>query len=100
VDAAPRAERSIPLSGGECKDRSGRGSLSETDTTLGTFKFDAEPLILGKSTTESLCRVLDVSQGSFAVFVIQPISLVLLLAAAGSLAAPAVRWALRGRPAG
>jgi TctA family transporter len=49
---------------------------------------------------ESLRQALGISQGSVAVFVTQPISLVLLLAAAGSLAAPAVRWALRGRPAG
>lgn len=45
-------------------------------------------------------QALGISQGSFAVFDTQPISLVLLLAAAGSLAAPAVRWALRGRTAG
>jgi putative tricarboxylic transport membrane protein len=68
------------------------------------FKFEAAPLILalilGKPMEESLRQALGISQGSFAVFVTQPISLVLLLAAAGSLAAPAIRWALRGRPAG
>jgi putative tricarboxylic transport membrane protein len=57
-------------------------------------------LILGNPMEESLRQALGISQGSFAVFVTQPISLVLLLAAAGSLAAPAVHWALRGRTAG
>lgn len=68
------------------------------------FKFEAAPLILalilGKPMEESLRQALGISQGSFAVFVTQPISLVLLRAAAGSLAAPAVRWALRGRTPG
>jgi putative tricarboxylic transport membrane protein len=80
------------------------GSSSETNTTLGKFNFEAAALILalilGKTPEESLRQALGISQGSFAVFVTQPISLVLLLAAAGSLAAPAVRWALRGRTAG
>ena len=49
---------------------------------------------------ESLRQALAISQGSVAVFVTQPISLVLLLAATGSLATPAVRWAFRGRTAG
>jgi putative tricarboxylic transport membrane protein len=56
--------------------------------------FDAAPLvlalILGRPLEESLRQALAISQGSFAVFVTRPISLVLLLAAAASLTAPAL----------
>lgn len=69
------------------------------------FKFEAAPLvlalILGKPMEESLRQALGISQGSFAVFVTRPISLVLLLVTAASLAGPAVAWAWRRRrPAG
>jgi putative tricarboxylic transport membrane protein len=61
--------------------------------------FDAAPLvlalILGRPLEESLRQALQISQGSFAVFVMRPISLVLLLAAAASLAAPVLGLAWR-----
>ena len=67
------------------------------------FKFEAAPLILalilGKPMEESLRQALGISQGSFGIFVTRPISLILLLATASSLAAPALRWALRKRDA-
>jgi len=65
------------------------------------FKFEAAPLvlalILGKQMEESLRQTLGISQGSFAVFITRPISLVLLLATAASLAAPMIAWAWRRR---
>jgi len=65
------------------------------------FKFEAAPLvlalILGKQMEESLRQALGISQGSFAVFFTRPISLVLLLATAASLAAPMITWAWRRR---
>ena len=67
------------------------------------FKFEAAPLvlalILGKPMEESLRQALGISQGSFAIFVERPISLALLLATAGSLATPVLRWAWRRRAA-
>ena len=64
--------------------------------------FDAAPLvlalILGRPLEESLRQALAISQGSFAVFVTRPISLVLLLAAAASLTAPALAR-IRRQPA-
>jgi len=63
--------------------------------------FDAAPLvlalILGRPLEESLRQALAISQGSFAVFVTRPISLMLLLAAAASLAAPALARIRRPR---
>ena len=63
------------------------------------FKLEAAPLvlalILGKPMEESLRQALGISQGSFAVFVTHPISLVLLLATAASLAGPAIAWVWR-----
>jgi hypothetical protein len=68
-----------------------------------TFKFEATPLILalilGKPMEESPRQALGISQGSFAIFANRPISLVLLLATAASLAVPVVRWALPKRNA-
>jgi putative tricarboxylic transport membrane protein len=68
------------------------------------FKFEAAPLILalilGKPMEESLRQALGISQGSFAIFVTRPISLVLLLATCASLAAPVVRWFLHERKPG
>ena len=65
------------------------------------FKLEAAPLvlalILGKPMEESLRQALGISQGSFAVFVTHPISLVLLLATAASLAGPAIAWVWRRR---
>jgi putative tricarboxylic transport membrane protein len=65
------------------------------------FKFEAAPLILalilGKPMEESLRQALGISQGSFAIFVTHPISLVLLLVTAASLSAPAIAWAWRRR---
>jgi putative tricarboxylic transport membrane protein len=65
------------------------------------FKFEAAPLvlalILGKPMEESLRQALGISQGSFGIFVANPISLVLLLATATSLAGPAMGWAWRRR---
>ncbi len=57
--------------------------------------FESAPLvlalILGRPMEESLRQALALSQGSFAIFVTRPISLVLLLATVASLAAPLVR---------
>jgi putative tricarboxylic transport membrane protein len=68
------------------------------------FKFEAAPLILalilGKPMEESLRQALGISQGSLAIFVTRPISLILLLATAASLVAPLVRRALRTREPG
>ena len=65
------------------------------------FKFEAAPLILalilGKPMEESLRQALGISQGSFAIFITHPISLVLLLVTAASLSAPAIAWAWRRR---
>jgi TctA family transporter len=44
---------------------------------------------------EALRQALGISQGSFAIFVERPISLVLLLATAASLTAPVVTWGVR-----
>ena len=67
------------------------------------FKFEAAPLILalilGKPMEESLRQALGISQGSFAIFATRPISLILLLATAASLAVPVVRWAVPKRNA-
>ncbi|MEK7701953.1 MAG: tripartite tricarboxylate transporter permease [candidate division NC10 bacterium] len=84
------------------------GQLAEVLTMVGfgvggyllrKLGFDAAPLvlalILGRPLEESLRQTLAISQGSFAVFVTRPISLVLLLAAAASLAAPAAGLARR-----
>jgi len=64
-----------------------------------TFKFEATPLILalilGTPMEESPRQTLGTSQGSFAIFATRPISLVLFLARAASLAVPVVR---RARP--
>ncbi|MBI2525462.1 MAG: hypothetical protein HYV93_05725 [Candidatus Rokubacteria bacterium] len=61
--------------------------------------FEAAPLvlalILGRPLEEALRQALALSQGSFLPFVTRPISLVLLLATAASLAAPLV---IRRRP--
>jgi putative tricarboxylic transport membrane protein len=63
------------------------------------FGFEAAPLILalilGKPMEEALRQSLGISLGSFAIFVTRPISLILLVAAAASLLAPAARWAWR-----
>ncbi len=65
------------------------------------FSFEAAPLvlalILGKPMEESLRQALGISQGSFGIFLASPISLILLLATATSLAGPAIGWAWRRR---
>jgi putative tricarboxylic transport membrane protein len=70
---------------------------------LRKFQFEAAPLvlalILGKPMEEALRQALGISQGSFTIFLASPISLVLLLVTAASLAAPAIRWAWRRRVA-
>ena len=81
------------------------GQVAEVATMVGfgvggyllrKLGFDGAPLvlalILGRPLEESLRQALQISQGSFAVFVTHPIALVLLLAAAASLAAPALAW--------
>ena len=81
------------------------GQVAEVATMVGfgvggylfrKLGFDAAPLvlalILGRPLEESLRQALQISQGSFAVFVTRPIALALLLAAAASLAAPALAW--------
>jgi putative tricarboxylic transport membrane protein len=61
--------------------------------------FEAAPLvlalILGRPMEEAVRQALALSQGSFAIFATRPISLLLLLATAASLAAPLWRRAWR-----
>jgi putative tricarboxylic transport membrane protein len=63
------------------------------------FGFEAAPLvlalILGKPMEEALRQSLGISQGSFAIFLAHPISLVLLVATAASVLAPLLGWRMK-----